>query len=486
MLSARERDAIRKATDLIMAELANAFQSKDLIERVASARASELLQQRASVAAKLQSINAAAAKAKMQTSPSSARQPTNNAARDIRDASASRVSESPAPSEIKVEASAAESISNASPQTKSLQSLPSFVKRRTQTRTASPGTDHQQDRAHSRSKRDHGQPSRRSLPSTRDDTESVVSDRFRDDESMSETSSVRARPQSPDKLAPTRSPSVKAESTPTLPGEDDRDLANLFDDVADRVEPVLDAAPAPSPSKKKGKRKEEKRRRQRNIEFTSSEDEAPKSTAQAVVEESIEDVPAVPEPETVAVELEAVPIPTPDDIVLDDAEPELPLSVAETREYIDDGRQRHPFDAAVADDDEDLYYIKLAIQRKRDGKPLHPDPSEDASRPEEVHQTGAARTEGYYKIAAAHKSSYLPLRNRAQVDVSGTDSSISVSRNARATTRRLQQGIADSKKSSASDTEVLKFNQLRARKKQLKFSRSPIRKLIYPFAEDQC
>jgi histone-lysine N-methyltransferase SETD1 len=158
-------------------------------------------------------------------------------------------------------------------------------------------------------------------------------------------------------------------------------------------------------------------------------------------------------------------------IQLDAAELERRFEVRD-----DDDTLPDPFDDTmrVADDDEDLHYVRLALERIRVGEPMHPY-AEDApdNAPELAHGTGSARTEGYYKIAPAAKSAYLPLRNRAQVDI-GHVSATAVSRAARATTRRFVAGIEQQKKELTSDTDVVKFNQLRTRKKQLKFARSPI------------
>lgn len=145
---------------------------------------------------------------------------------------------------------------------------------------------------------------------------------------------------------------------------------------------------------------------------------------------------------------------------------------------IPEGTEVDPFAVGLASDDEDLFYLHKCLQRWSEHGTLHPEPrpvDEDEEGP--VHQTGAARTEGYYKIPAAQKSAYLPQRNRAMVDRNRLPDAISVSRNARAQTRRLVVGIEQQRsKTAAVSNDVLMFNQLRARKKQLKFARSRIRK----------
>ncbi|GAA5845448.1 hypothetical protein JCM9279_003035 [Rhodotorula babjevae] len=139
-----------------------------------------------------------------------------------------------------------------------------------------------------------------------------------------------------------------------------------------------------------------------------------------------------------------------------------------------------PFEAGVAADDEDLFFLKLALERLRLGEDLHPTPppSDDESNAPR-HSTGAARTEGFYATTVEEKMANRPETTKAKAaDASGTaaaqSSSVAVSRLARANTRGLVRGMELHKKVTATDTDVLKFNQLKTRKKQLTFSRSGI------------
>jgi len=139
-----------------------------------------------------------------------------------------------------------------------------------------------------------------------------------------------------------------------------------------------------------------------------------------------------------------------------------------------------PFEAGVAADDEDLFFLKLALERLRMGDDLHPTPppSDDESNAPR-HSTGAARTEGFYATTVEEKMANRPETTKAKAaDASGTaaaqSSSVAVSRLARANTRGLVRGMELHKKVTATDTDVLKFNQLKTRKKQLTFSRSGI------------
>ncbi|KAF8931853.1 histone methyltransferase set1 [Dissophora ornata] len=81
-----------------------------------------------------------------------------------------------------------------------------------------------------------------------------------------------------------------------------------------------------------------------------------------------------------------------------------------------------------------------------------------------AHRTGSARTEGFYKISDMAKAIYLPHRNTAQVNTASARIS---SRMNRVNNRRMLVGMA-------TDSDIMKFNQLKVRKKQLRFAKSPI------------
>jgi histone-lysine N-methyltransferase SETD1 len=132
----------------------------------------------------------------------------------------------------------------------------------------------------------------------------------------------------------------------------------------------------------------------------------------------------------------------------------------------------------LAEDDEDVYLLALAIKKSRTGDlPAIGEPADEEPEPELKHSTGSARTQGYYKIREVDKSAYLPSRNRAAVEVEASTANAiatATSRSTRVNTRRLVQGMEQHKKATATDTDVFQFNQLRTRKKHLKFSKSPI------------
>ncbi|KAG8985569.1 histone methyltransferase set1 [Tulasnella sp. 427] len=149
-------------------------------------------------------------------------------------------------------------------------------------------------------------------------------------------------------------------------------------------------------------------------------------------------------------------------------------------------------------DDEELFFLKIGLAARRGDHSIPyvrrevPPPPIDVTKAQlRVHRTGSSRSEGYYKIPEALKSTYLPQRNRAMVldepntaranaeaanavTAAATAASAS-SRSNRINTRRLVQGMEQANKAMG-DTQStqLQFNQLRARKKQLIFSRSPI------------
>lgn len=139
-----------------------------------------------------------------------------------------------------------------------------------------------------------------------------------------------------------------------------------------------------------------------------------------------------------------------------------------------------PFEAGVAADEEDLFYLKLALERLQLGHDFQPTPpTSDDEATNLKHPSGCARTEGLYKITIEEKMANRPASNRAKAATENSAaaqqaSAVAVSRLARANTRGLVRGMELHKKVMATDTDVLKFNQLKTRKKQLTFSRSGI------------
>ncbi|KAJ3014797.1 hypothetical protein NUW54_g1216 [Trametes sanguinea] len=70
-----------------------------------------------------------------------------------------------------------------------------------------------------------------------------------------------------------------------------------------------------------------------------------------------------------------------------------------------------PIAEGICDDDEDMYFAKLALERSLFGKSSEPEPDAEPEAegpsPFRKHVTGSARTEGYYKISHTEKSAYV-------------------------------------------------------------------------------
>ncbi|CDS00172.1 hypothetical protein [Sporisorium scitamineum] len=149
-----------------------------------------------------------------------------------------------------------------------------------------------------------------------------------------------------------------------------------------------------------------------------------------------------------------------------------------------------PFEAGLVENSEDCHYLRLALEHLSqtgelaseetlpDEVELEAEAEEQALTAEAIpkHSTGSARTEGYYRIPPEQKAMHLPDRNKATEDVDAGSSAqvLQSARNNRADSRRLVLGIEQHKRETATDTDIFKFNQLRTRKKQLKFAKSPI------------
>ncbi|KAG6840859.1 hypothetical protein C0991_003662 [Blastosporella zonata] len=151
-----------------------------------------------------------------------------------------------------------------------------------------------------------------------------------------------------------------------------------------------------------------------------------------------------------------------------------------------------PYNTGICDDDEDVYFLKLALsgyEPPEEDEPPPPPPDTPAFR---KHVTGSARTEGYYKITHVEKAAYVAqyqARAATAVEVAPTPEEpqqhITSSRSNRANARRRAQGLEEinqvqravalSKGEGGAANELsFKFNQLQTRKKHLRFARSPI------------
>lgn len=162
------------------------------------------------------------------------------------------------------------------------------------------------------------------------------------------------------------------------------------------------------------------------------------------------------------------------------------------------GPSLDPVKLGLCNDDEDLYFARLALAEQMGidlpdrHPPAAPESDPDAPPPFRVHVTGSARTEGYYKISHAEKSAYVAQyasRSSATGIIEENQphqpkQTMTSSRSNRANARRQAQGLEEinqvqramalSKGETAAAELTIKFNQLQTRKKHLRFARSPI------------
>ncbi|CAH1134174.1 unnamed protein product [Ceutorhynchus assimilis] len=105
---------------------------------------------------------------------------------------------------------------------------------------------------------------------------------------------------------------------------------------------------------------------------------------------------------------------------------------------------------------------------------LYSSPPKRRKRDVRGHASGSARTEGYYKMSAHEKSRYKYHHAKShaiqtEATVSQANKQQGLSREARSNQRRLLTAFGGD-----TDSDLLKFNQLKFRKKQLKFAKSAI------------
>ena len=173
--------------------------------------------------------------------------------------------------------------------------------------------------------------------------------------------------------------------------------------------------------------------------------------------------------------------------------PQVPVPKRRKRPVTPPPPSPPPIGLGLCDDDEDLYFAKLAlsneipIPEKLQSLPSSPDVPTFRK-----HSSGSARTEGYYKITHAEKVAYVVqyqarAANTGSAPVSVDEPQphyVTSSRSNRANARRRAQGLEEinqvqravalSKGENAANELTFKFNQLQTRKKHLRFARSPI------------
>jgi histone-lysine N-methyltransferase SETD1 len=292
------------------------------------------------------------------------------------------------------------------------------------------------------------------------------------------------------------------------------------EDAAKPVQTTELPEPEKAPTKKKSVPKS-KRKTKKQLEEEAK-------AAQVSVAEVTEITPAAESvvteaEETKPVALERAVEETPE--VLEDSSINWGVSTVEPRRIVDDdfsvvmdidGWQH------LVKDEEDLVHLKSVMQsmaaakigdaqswawKQKSIKHLNRPGEEGVSRTETKiegyyvpNASGSARTEGVKKIREAEKSKYLPHRIKVQKDreelqrkakqdqnkmmtvegfkfqtgTSAKPSTTAASRANRASNRRLMNDINISKNMSGAEGDALRFNQLKKRKKLVKFHRSAI------------
>ena len=157
-------------------------------------------------------------------------------------------------------------------------------------------------------------------------------------------------------------------------------------------------------------------------------------------------------------------------------------------------RQRKSAVAVPDYTDEDAYFMQRVVDELplHDGEKLDFDRGRHEESDEEpsVHLSGCARTEGYYKLDESDKAKYaaavaqrMPSRVGADPRLAAAVAATQVgagSRTARANRLDIRnQNIAitlgtGTKKVADRERDLIKYNQLKSRKKRLKFERSTI------------
>ena len=175
------------------------------------------------------------------------------------------------------------------------------------------------------------------------------------------------------------------------------------------------------------------------------------------------------------------------EIKLDEPVPAQPAKAAKPKQAKKPAKSKGELvqflSSGVVEDEEDAYWLGQALAAAHEG--VEPDLSDGESDEEENtikeghplhHLSGAWRAEGIKKVLQMAKSEYLPERNRAAVSKEDA-SALTSGRTARVSGRRLAHDMETTRKTATAATaesDLFAFNQLRIRKKQLRFSRSPI------------
>jgi COMPASS (Complex proteins associated with Set1p) component N/SET domain len=272
----------------------------------------------------------------------------------------------------------------------------------------------------------------------------------------------------------------KTKKRKTEASSDVTSLANSEETLVASVEPVIEDVPRPRTIKKTSKTKRKPGKREakpkvvlEDVLVVTASDELTEPVA----------VVDIPEPKSAFSSSPGTPAPSPP--------PQCPPTPPPD-----------PIAINLCHDDEDLCFTKTAAggllgtfapPSSLPAAAVTSPVSANATPRFRVHTTGSARTEGYYKIPHTEKAAYVAQYN-IRINAQPKNSSDSVvvpqpslmsSRSNRASARVQARGVDDINKALAlsmadagmvgnKDSVLIKFNQLQTRKKQLRFSRSPI------------
>ncbi|WVQ96441.1 hypothetical protein IAU59_003546 [Kwoniella sp. CBS 9459] len=269
---------------------------------------------------------------------------------------------------------------------------------------------------------------------------------------------------------------------PTLVSKIDNDAMDIDHAVltpASVLEPItIDVPIIPA------KEKEEQDEPENKVPLKGKKRPAKAKVTKATKKARLESPAAAVEP---VIEIQPPSQPDVAEITLDDAEVQQPTTAKAAKPVKSTAKPkkkaaRSDVDKFIASgavvDEEDAYWLGRALEAAKDGvEPTFSDDEEvemDDKHPL-YHTSGAWRAEGWKKIPQIQKSSYLPQRNRATAAVEEAGAGgVTTGRTARLAGRDQNRQTAGLAAGVTVESDLFAFNQLRIRKKQLRFARSAI------------
>ncbi|WWD18538.1 hypothetical protein CI109_102991 [Kwoniella shandongensis] len=193
-----------------------------------------------------------------------------------------------------------------------------------------------------------------------------------------------------------------------------------------------------------------------------------KQAKKARIESPVVEIEPPVEPEVAEIKLDVGPKKGAKTTIKEkDKKPKVKVARSDVDKFIASG---------AVEDEEDAYWLGQALAAAKNGvEPTFSDDEEvqlDDKHPL-YHQSGAWRAEGWKKIPQTQKSTYLPQRNRAAVTEEEA-SGVTTGRTARLAGRDQHRQTAAVAANVTVESDLFAFNQLRIRKKQLRFARSAI------------